>query len=124
MADVFASLNAMSRAFSSDEVNPPADYLGHLSSEPALAEGSPAHTDDTNGDHWPHLGMNLSVTVPDVLERSGDSGIKPLKSLVSSGLWKMDTADMRTLELDMAKCEKDTSPLEDAASMWHTELHV
>ena len=100
MADVFASLNAQSHAFSSDDTTTAAGEGGLLQdAEPALADGS--HRTD---EQWPQvsLGQDISFAVPDVLERSGDFGNKPLKALVSSGLWKMDTADMRNLELDMA----------------------
>jgi hypothetical protein len=119
MADVFACLNAQSRAFSAEEVGTAdvAGCLGNLSTEGALVEGSARHTADTDNDsdRWPQLGQDISFAVPDVLERSGDFGTKPLKSLVSSGLWKMDTADMRTLELDMAKCEQDSPPMDRRA---------
>lgn len=113
MADVFASLNAQSHAFSSDDTATAAgDGSMQLNNglEPALAEGSPGNIDDN--EHWPALGQDISFAVPDVLERSGDFGTKPLKALVSSGLWKMDTADMRTLELDMAAMDKSASEAE------------
>jgi hypothetical protein len=115
MADVFASLNAQSRAFTSDETGTAAEEGGmQLSAkELALAEVSPGHTDDD----WPKLGQDISFAVPDVLERSGDFGTKPLKSMMSSGLWKMDTADMRTLELDMAAMDKSASEREFDTSM-------
>lgn len=108
MADVFASLNAQSHAFSSDDTTTAAGEGGMLQeAEPALADGSRG----TDIEQWPQmtLGQDISFAVPDVLERSGDFGTKPLKALVSSGLWKMDTADMRNLELDMAAMDKSSS---------------
>lgn len=119
MADMFANLNAQSHAFSSDDT---ATMVGDgnrgfpLSEmhNPTLAE----HSADCNDDmcEWPTLGQEASFPVPDVLERSGDFGTKPLKALVSSGLWKMDTADIATLELDMAAMDKSSSGPSDGSA--------
>lgn len=108
MADVFASLNAQSRAFSPDDTATVGEGGLNLDAKPALA-GSPDHADCNEHEDWPQLDQDISFAVPDVLERSGDFGTRPLKALVSSGLWKMDTVDMHNLELDMAAMDKSGS---------------